>query len=77
MMASSTTKSSVNVQNEVADKLCVNFDDSTDDLLPGTTFGTSVCFKNQSGADLTVTPILVDFRRIIQAKSNVSVVSGV
>ena len=77
MMASLTEKTVQSKPNKCLVNMDVDHSDiNIDSLLPGVSLGPCVCFKD-SCKNVSVLPILVDFRRIIQAKSDVPVVSGV
>ena len=46
-------------------------------VLPGALLTEPEVFKHRKGLSLTLTPIVVDFRRLLQSKSKIPVVAGV
>ena len=47
------------------------------EVLTGAQFSEKTAFKNRRGKEITVTPIIVEFRRLLQSNSSVEVVPGV
>jgi len=74
-----------NVENRtqsenIDDKYLIKDDDLTieqERILSGAQLSEEREFRDKNGTTVTVTPVLLDFRRILQSKSSVEVVPGV
>ena len=49
----------------------------TEEILSGAKLASGEKFKGSQGREATLTPVIIDFRRVIQSKSSTPVVAGV
>ena len=70
------TKSQLEHQNETSENIEVD-EPQSNGVLPGAQLSNGESFQKKNGASFSVTPVIIDFRRLLECKSNVPVVAGI